>query len=111
MPKISVPTDLSNIIDINQFTRYCSVVINEMADLINGGMLPQDNFNTKLLNCNFPAPNVDTAFDHGLNRTPSNYITFGLDAALIVYDGATANTDKTIYLRASAAGNARMLIF
>lgn len=111
MPKIKVPHDLTNLNDDKEFRRYSSIVIGEIVELLNGGMLPQDNFNTQLISCTFMALNTETSFNHGLNRVPSGYMVFGSTKAMNLFDGTTDNNNTKIYLQSSATGVCRVLVF
>jgi hypothetical protein len=51
---------------------------------------------------------ADTEFsvDHHLGRVPDGYILTKSDRAAVVYNGDTANTDGTVYLKCAAANAA-----
>lgn len=111
MPKITVPQDLSNIKDATQFYRYASILFSSVVGLINGNLIFQDNMRVSIINCSFIAANTETSFSHSLGKTPQYYIELNKSAALTVYDGETANTDATIFLKSSATGTVNLMVF
>lgn len=55
---------------------------------------------------------TEQSFDHSLGRKPVGFHVVSRNKGAIIYDGATANTDKKIYLRASLdAMNFKIFIF
>lgn len=47
--------------------------------------------------------NTEDAVTHNLNRIPVGYLPVKQDKSAILYDGTTANTSTTIYLRTTVA--------
>lgn len=91
--------------------RFTDIALDNIAQVINGNLSFQDNFNAKILTVTFSTANVDVASAHGLGRVPSYYICIGSTTATTLYDGSSANTASLIYLRATVATTARVLVF
>lgn len=47
---------------------------------------------------------------HGLGKVPTGYIVYGQSAAGSLYDGSTANTKTTLYLKSNATGTTFKII-
>lgn len=70
-----------------------------------------DNIKGSIISVTFSTSNEDVAVRHGLDFVPQNFIVIGKDSAFHVYDGQQSSTKTYIYLRASAAGSARVFLF
>jgi len=46
-----------------------------------------------------------------LGRVPSGYILINASAAMIIYNGGSANTANDIFLKSSAVGSGQILVF
>lgn len=110
MSKINSSTDIDRVTP-EDLPRYTSIVLGDIVGTINGNLDFATNFNAKTSSVIFSAANTDTAIIHGLGRVPTGYIVYGATAAMSVYDGATPSTSQLLYLRASATGTARILIY
>lgn len=91
--------------------RFLTLFGEQVARILNNGLDFETNFNSKLVSLTFSSANVDTSVAHGLGRVPSGYIIIGLSADLTVYDGIGTNTTTNLFLRASATGTARLLVY
>lgn len=109
--KFIASTDIDRIESIADVKRYISIALENIGQVLNNGLFFSDNFNAKLLTITFSAADTDVATIHGLGRVPTGYFSVGQSAALIVYDGASANTSSLLYLRASAAGTVRVFVY
>lgn len=109
MSKITASTDFDRI-PRDQVPRYLSMFAEQVTQALNGN-LDATNFNAKLVSVPFGAANTDTAVIHGLSRVPTAYVINGTTAAMSIYDGLTPSTSSVIYLRSSAPGTARILIY
>lgn len=89
--------------------RFVDIALEDIVRVVNGGLGP-DNFDGQVLTVTFSTANVSQAFPHTLGRAPSYYICLGSSAATSIYDGSSANTGSLIYLRATVATTARILI-
>jgi len=103
--------DLSNVSELSDVRRFTALSINQLASIVNNGLLFSDNFDATIVTVNFAANNVDQAIAHGLNRIPSGYIELTKSVAMIVYTGSGTWTTSSIYLRSNAVGTANILIF
>ncbi len=108
--KIKTIQTLSNIETLEDLIKFVSIGFDDVVNTVNGN-LGFDNMSVFMLDAAFAAPNAEITFEHKLGRVPAGYLVKGLTAALTVYDGATANTADKIYLKSSAAGTARLIIF
>lgn len=109
--KFSASTDIDRLEGEEEVKRWVAIALDQVGQILNNGLLFSDNFNAKILTVTFPVANVEVASLHGLGRVPSGYIQVGQTAATIVYDGSSANTASLLYLRASAAGTVRILVY
>lgn len=91
--------------------RYITRFLTQVAEAMNNNLSFVDNFNASTVAVPFSTANTDTAVLHGLGRVPVGYIVIGQNAAMSVYDGASANTTSLLYLRSSAVGTARLLVY
>ncbi len=108
--KLKTVQTLSNIDTLEELVQFTSIGFDDIAGLLNG-KLDFDNLSTTTIEATFSAANAEITFDHKLGRAPLGYIVKGLSAALIVYDGMNSATADKIYLKASATGTARLILF
>ncbi len=108
--KIKTIQTLSNIETLEELIKFVSISFDDVVNVVNGN-IGFDNLGVFMLNATFSAANAEITFEHKLGRAPSGYLVKGLTAAMTVYDGVTANTADKIYLKSSAAGTARLIIF
>lgn len=102
--------DIQKITDNNEFMRFCSIVVAQIINGINGN-LDFNNLKTQTLGVTFSSANTDVKVTHSLNKTGINYFPVNLSAALTVYNGVGAATNSSIYLRSSAIGNVTLILF
>jgi hypothetical protein len=110
MSKVTISSDIDRV-SPEDLPRYTAIALDAIIGTINGNLDFQTNFNAKTSSVIFSAANTDTAVIHGLGRVPIGYIVYGTTAAMSIYDGATPSTSQLLYLRASATGTARILIY
>lgn len=103
--------DISNVKSQEDLTRFAAQALKDIADILNGKVGIEDNTDSIRLTVNFTAANVAQTIQHNLGHMPSGYVLIGSTVAMSVYDGGTAFTDKFIYLKASAIGTARILLY
>lgn len=108
--KLSASTDIDRQ-DPEDVKRFTNIALEQIKQMLNNGLLISDNFNAKQLNITFSVANVDQAAIHGLGRVPTGYIVIGTTTALNVYDGASTSTSQVLYLRSSATGTARLVVY
>lgn len=94
-----------------ELARFVEIYCDDVTAVVNGGLDFQTNFNAKIVSAVFSSANTTVGVSHGLGRVPSGYIVVGLSAAMTVFNGSGSNTTSVIYLQASAAGSASLLIF
>lgn len=102
MSKIT-PIDLTNLTDTNDFMRFCSQLVGTIVDTINGKLEFDTNLLTQSVSVTFSATNTDTSVSHSLNKTGVKYIVTSKNAACDVYNGLTAASSSTLYLRGTVA--------
>jgi len=108
--RLRVP-QTSNIENTKDFIRLASQTIDSVVSAINGKIGVTDNLDAAVVSAEFQSANSTTPIAHTLGRTPIGYIVTGLSANMVVFDGSGTNNESTLFLQASAAGTARMLVF
>jgi len=88
-----------------------TLFLKDIYNILNKGFTLNDNAKGALLVVDFEVSNTDTQVRHGLDFVPSNYILFGSDVLMSIYDGTEPANETFIYLRASAIGTARVFLF
>ena len=109
--KITTPKDVHNIETWEEASKYVSQTQNAIVNVLNGNVDLLDNAATSLVSVSFDAAAQERGVNHTLQRIPRGYFVVGRSAAMDVFDGATPNTDKVLYVRAGAAGTAMLLLF
>lgn len=84
---------------------------NDIIRAVNGLLTFQDNFACVTIEASFETADTETEITHNLGKIPSGYFVIKSNAAAVVYDSGRENTDKLIYLKASAISNVTMIIF
>jgi formate dehydrogenase assembly factor FdhD len=95
----------------DQFHKEASPVIQETVDTVNGKLEFDTNMNTQTVTVKFPVANTDLAIGHKLNKTTINYLVGSKSVDCSVYNGATANTKNTVYLRSTQAATVTLILF
>jgi len=109
--KAKTPMSVSNIVDLAGLKRYASQMFDAILLVINGNISFGDNIQSTTLPVDFNKANTDIQVGHNLGRAPNGYIVVGRSASMTVYDGAQAADADNLYLRSSATGTARILVF
>lgn len=109
--RFSASTGIDRLEKPEDAPRFTSLALAQVQQILNNGILFSDNFDAKQLSITFSTANTDTAAIHGLGRVPSGYILVGANAAMNVYDGASTSTSQVLYLKSSATGTARLLVY
>lgn len=109
--KITGPLDVTNVTSWEELRRFVGQVSKDLVTLVNGKIIFSDNFDGMTISVSFPTANTTVIVPHGLNRIPAGYLVQGLSAAMIVFDGNTANTTANLYVQASAIGIANLLVY
>lgn len=108
--KITASPDVERV-KPEDLARYTSIFLTQVVEAFNNNLSFDENFNAKTLSITFGTANVEVASIHGLGRVPSGYFLIGSNVAMSIYDGASANSASLLYLRASASGVGRILVF
>lgn len=91
--------------------KVISVIFEQIKKAINNGLTFSDNFDGKISEVSFTTADTNTSVSHGLGRVPSGYLVLNRSANMVVYDGSSAATSSTFYLRSSAQGTCSVLFF
>lgn len=109
--KIKTTQDVSNVKTWEELKKFSSNVFGALLAEINGRLSLTENLLAQRLEYRFTAGGVEVGVAHGLGFIPNGYIQIKADGGVIVYDGATANTRDTLYLKATGAGIVSVLVF
>ncbi len=109
--RLQLPYDLSNLGVTEDLNRFLSQSVKAIIEILNGRVSFIDNTDTQIVTAIFSTANRTVAIPHTLRRNPTGYITVSLSANMVIFNGDSSNTESLIYLRASAAGTAKLLLF
>lgn len=110
MAKVAVQ-EVSNLKDVNQLARFCSINFGNIINQINGAIDFQSNLFVSIITANFTAANTSTKFTHTLGRIPQGYILAKSNVSTTIFDGSKDNTSTAIYLQASIIANCLVVVF
>lgn len=81
--------------------------------ILDRGISFDDNMDVRRVSvASHATPGTEFSVAHTLGKVPLGYIVSGQSAAGSVYDGATANTATTLYLKSDAsAATFRLIVF
>lgn len=84
-----------------------------LKSILDGGISVDDNMDiSRVTIVSHATPGTETGYSHGLGKIPQGYIVTGQEAAGSVYDGATANTNQTLYLKSDVSSKTfKILVF
>jgi hypothetical protein len=84
-----------------------------LKSILDGGISVDDNMDmSRVTIVTHATPGTETGYSHGLGKVPQGYIVTGQEAAGSVYDGSTANSKTTLYLKSDVASKTfRILVF
>lgn len=104
-----------NASDLRPFDRDIITVlggfIQNLIAILDGGISFDDNMDISRVSVTSHAtPGTEFSVAHGLGKTPTGYIVYGQDGAGSIYDGATANTATTLYLKSDAVSKTFRII-
>lgn len=111
MPRIKVPQTLSQTKTFEELRKYVSQMTDQLLPAFNGNISLVDNASTMTIQVTFPGANTEVGTLHGLGRVPNGYIVVGRTSTISVFNGTTPNTTTNIYLQASGAGIATVMVF
>lgn len=110
MAKITA-SEKMDALDADDLPRWLTNFLREVKNILNGKINFRDNFDGQIVSVEFEAADTDTLVSTRLRRTPTSYIILGKSANMVIYDGDTDSSTGNIYLKASAIGTAKLLIF
>lgn len=108
--KIQTVLSLSNIKTLEDLVRYTSQFSDATVSIVNG-RLDFSNFFAQTVSVTFSVVNATVGVPHTLGKIPTGYIDSGKTTAIMVFDGNQPNTSTTLFVQASGAGTARLLVF
>jgi len=84
-----------------------------LKSILDGGISIEDNMDMSSVTIvTHATPGTETGFSHGLGKVPLGYIVTGQEASGSVYDGGTANTNTTLYLKSDVSSKTfKLLVF
>lgn len=84
-----------------------------LKSILDGGISINDNFDASQVSVvSHATPGTEFSVAHGLGKIPLGYIITGQNGAGGVYDGSTANSRTTLYLKSDVASKTfRILVF
>jgi len=109
--KLNAVQNVSNVDTVTDLARYTSITLDQIESILNGGITFLDNFQASIVNVSFTMANTEMQISHTLGRVPSGYILINASAAMIIYNGGSANTANDIFLKSSAVGSGQILVF
>lgn len=83
----------------------------ECAFILNGNIEPIGNLKVEMYRVQFTFTNVEQDIRHKLGRVAKGYFVIRKSGNFNVYDGATDWNANSVFLKASAAGFATVLVF
>lgn len=110
MAKIEASPDLGRIKGIEDLQRFLSTWVRDCHNVVNGSLEFGKNIIGTTSEVTFSAANTDTRIAHGLGRAPTGYLIIGQSASGSIYDGVAAADSTYLYLRASAAMRAKIIV-
>lgn len=110
--KLTAGEGINNQKDLDGIKRQTQLLANNLGDMLNSGLIFQDNFRIQIVGVTFSAANTNTIVNHNLNAVPIGYLSIGSSAAFIIYNGSQNVLAKTsVTLKASGTGFATIMIF
>lgn len=108
--KITTPINVDNVQKLEDIIRYSGILFGQIKDAINGKLSFVDNIDCSIKDVTFPAGSKEVKISHNLNAIPAGYVKVS-GPNISVYDGDTDSTKTDIYLKATGAGVAKIIIF
>lgn len=101
--------------DVREFDRDLLAALGnwslQFKRMLDRGLNFDDNLDVRRVTVTTHAtPGTEFSVAHTLGKVPVGYIVYGQSAAGSVYDGVTANTKTTLYLKSDVAGAAFKII-
>lgn len=88
-------------------------LLNMLDAILNRGIAFDDNVDCRRVSVtSHGTPGTEFSVLHTLGKVPLGYIVCGQNGAGSVYDGTTANTDMTLFLKSDVGGVVfRLIVF
>lgn len=103
--------NIENVKDEKERSERIGAQLKSYFDILNSGITFQDNIRGRVIDVVFSAANSEVAVSHGLNITPTGFISVKPTAAMVLYDSGKAWDKNNVYLKSSAIGTARIFLF
>lgn len=88
----------------NDMLKALSELSINLDSILNQGMRFEDNVDCRLVEVTSHAtPGTEFSVSHGLGKVPTGYVIYRRDGAGTVYDGTSADTATTLFLRSDAS--------
>lgn len=100
-----------NVTTLEDLQRFTSIFANQIGLILNANLNFRDNFLASTVTYAFTLANTTIGLEHKLGVPPTGYIMVSATAAMAVFDGNQANTDKILFLQSNAIGTAKVLVF
>jgi len=108
---IQTPRAVDNCDDWEELKRFTALTLKDIVNLINGNINLTENCQARLVEVVCGVPNIDVRVNHNLGVVPSGYLVSGRTANMVIYDGQGKASATDIFIRASAAGTVKILVF
>lgn len=111
MAQVKAPASFQGISDTLELGRFITGFIQALIQQVNGGL----DFGANV-RAYGPAPitfvtaNTDVRIVHTLGKVPTGYLVVNSSVAMRVFNGATAWTQNTIFLRSDTVGVATIYV-
>lgn len=104
--------DLTNITDTDEYMRWSSQFISDIAGTINGKLEFDNNIWSNTIQAVFTAANTATTFTHKLGKKPNYYVVCRSSVACKIYDagGTTFSTRTAITLYSDVAATVYLIL-
>lgn len=115
--RIKAPKGLENLSSWEELRTYVSINLLDLIADYNGSVDIIDNLKTYQASVVFPGANMAVKVTHTLGVKPRGYIVVGKSANINVFDStqnqnsSIFSTENEIFLQASGAGTASVLIY
>lgn len=109
--KISTAESFTNVGTWEELRRFSTIFAGQVAQILNSNVSFKDNFLASTITYVFTLANTTVGLEHKLGVIPTGYIMVSTTAAMSLFDGNQANTDKILFLQSSSTGTAKVLVF
>lgn len=102
---------LVNIPTPQDLQKWLTIFQHRTNEILNRGILFQDNVRCSISQgVTINGSGSDTRIDHNLGSIPLGYVVIKRNGNFQVYDGTTAWTSNSIYLRSSSSGVVNLIV-